>query len=111
VRLPNGDLFLSAARVERWERQIATPYAQLSEAEQDADRRQVDRYWSVIGPALARVDHLGEAVDEVAYEIDRMIRLKEVPQLGQIEWWVNRLREPAATSGEAGCPANGKGPQ
>ena len=36
---------------------------------------------------------LGEAVDEIIYEIRRMIGLKEVPQLSQIEWWANRLTE------------------
>lgn len=44
-RQPNGDLVIPAALVERWERQIATPYDQLSEAEQRSDMGEVDRYW------------------------------------------------------------------
>lgn len=33
---------------DRWERQIATPYADLSEREKESDREQVARYWPVI---------------------------------------------------------------
>lgn len=34
--------------VERWERQITTPYAELSEPEKQSDREQVARYWPLI---------------------------------------------------------------
>jgi tRNA A37 threonylcarbamoyladenosine synthetase subunit TsaC/SUA5/YrdC len=37
---------------ERWERQIATPYAELSEREKQSDRDQVARYWPLIEPLL-----------------------------------------------------------
>lgn len=50
---PNGDLVIPAPLVERWERQIRTPFEQLSEAEQHSDLEQVDRYWPLIAPALA----------------------------------------------------------
>lgn len=33
---------------ENWERQIATPYDQLSEEEKQSDRDQVMRYWPII---------------------------------------------------------------
>jgi len=42
------------AVLERWERQIATPYAQLSETEKQSDRDQVDRYWPLIQAVLDR---------------------------------------------------------
>lgn len=48
VRNPDGSLTIPAELVERWERQIATPYEQLSEREKDSDRMQVDRYWHLI---------------------------------------------------------------
>ena len=32
----------------RWERQIQTPYDELSEEEKQSDRKQVDRYWNLI---------------------------------------------------------------
>ena len=34
--------------LERWDRQIATPYSELSEKEKQSDRDQVDRYWYLI---------------------------------------------------------------
>jgi len=36
------------AVLERWDRQIATPYAELSEQEKESDREQVRRYWPLI---------------------------------------------------------------
>lgn len=46
----SGALVIPRELVERWERQSATPYAELSEAEKDSDRRQVDRYWPIVAP-------------------------------------------------------------
>lgn len=43
-----GDLILLANDVARWERQIATPYAELSGPEKQSDRDQVARYWPLI---------------------------------------------------------------
>lgn len=34
--------------LERWDRQIATPYSELSEEEKDSDRKQVERYWDLV---------------------------------------------------------------
>ena len=34
--------------LERWDRQIETPYPELSEKEKDSDREQVDRYWQLV---------------------------------------------------------------
>lgn len=34
--------------LERWDKQIATPYSALTEKEKDSDREQVDRYWPLI---------------------------------------------------------------
>lgn len=39
---------LSVEWFNRWERQIATPYSELSEKEKDGDREQVDRYWPFV---------------------------------------------------------------
>jgi hypothetical protein len=41
---PEGTLTIAAADVDHWERQIATPYEQLSRREQESDLEQVDRY-------------------------------------------------------------------
>ena len=48
VRNPDGSLTIPAALVARWERQIATPYGQLSEPEKNADRAQVARYFHLV---------------------------------------------------------------
>lgn len=48
----DGSLVIPAELVERWERQIDTPYADLTEREKQSDRDQVNRYWSLIEPLL-----------------------------------------------------------
>jgi len=48
VRAAGGHLTIPARLVERWERQIATPYADLPEDEKVSDRHQVDRYWHIL---------------------------------------------------------------
>ena len=47
-RREDGALIIPADRVAHWERQIATPYADLTEREKDSDREQVDRYWHLV---------------------------------------------------------------
>ena len=51
-RLPDGSLRLPAECVTRWERQIATAYADLDEEEKQRDRDQVRRYLPLIESAL-----------------------------------------------------------
>ena len=75
ARRPNGALIIPAELVERWERQIATPFEQLSEAEQRSDMEQVDRYWPLIGPALERIPELKRLVAE--YRQDHLERVDE----------------------------------
>jgi hypothetical protein len=41
----DGTLMFHKEQIERWERQINTPYDKLSEREQRSDREQVLRYW------------------------------------------------------------------
>lgn len=50
-RKADGSLVLPAFAVAQWERQIETPYAELSEAEKASDREQVRRYWHPIEPS------------------------------------------------------------
>ena len=63
----DGSLLIPAELVARWERQIATPYADLSEAEQRGGREQVDRYWPLIAETARKAaawDALRERVAE-----------------------------------------------
>lgn len=41
-------LTIPLEHIQRWERQIATPYAELTEEEKQSDREQVDRYLHLI---------------------------------------------------------------
>lgn len=49
----DGSLVLPADLVARWETQIGTPYAELSEQEQESDREQVRKYLPTIIDVLA----------------------------------------------------------
>lgn len=48
----DGSLLIPAELVERWKRQIETPYAKMSEKEKESDREQVREYLEVIKNAL-----------------------------------------------------------
>jgi hypothetical protein len=49
-----GDLLIPAELVKRWEQQIVTPYAALSEEEKESDREQVRKYLPLIIDSLTR---------------------------------------------------------
>lgn len=51
-RQADGSLVIPAELVARWQAQIETPYAGLSEREKDSDREQVRRYLPVVLDAL-----------------------------------------------------------
>ena len=44
----DGTVTIPAWAVERWQRQMSTPYSQLPESERESDRRQADRVLAVI---------------------------------------------------------------
>lgn len=48
-RNPDGSVTIPAEHVARWMRQMATPYAQLSEQEKNSDREEADRVLALIG--------------------------------------------------------------
>lgn len=50
----NGDVLMPAWAAERWRRQMATPYAALSEAEKDSVRAEVDALLALIGDPVCR---------------------------------------------------------
>jgi hypothetical protein len=54
---PGGDggaLLIPADLVRQWEKQIATPYSELSDAEKESDREQVRKYLPLILDALCK---------------------------------------------------------
>lgn len=51
-RREDGALVIPAHLVDRWEHQVATAYADLSEAEKESDKDQVRRYLPIITEAL-----------------------------------------------------------
>lgn len=71
-RKQDGWYVLDPEYVKRWERQIATPYEQLSEREQASDMEQVDRYWSLVEKALAQAkcDGAREALEKLPTSIE-----------------------------------------
>jgi hypothetical protein len=52
---PTGELIIPSELARGWERQIGTPYQELTEKEKDSDREQVDRYWQLITADRKRV--------------------------------------------------------
>ena len=52
VAQSDGSLLLPAVLVERWEKQISTPYEKLSDEEKESDQEQVRRYLPLIVEVL-----------------------------------------------------------
>jgi hypothetical protein len=53
VRQRDGSLLIPRDLVDRWDRQIGTAYANLSEKEKESDREQVRKYLPLIMKTLA----------------------------------------------------------
>jgi hypothetical protein len=49
---PDGSLTVPAELVEKWALQASTPYADLTEKEQESDREQVQRYIPLIANTI-----------------------------------------------------------
>ena len=74
--------------LERWDRQIETPYENLSDSEKASDMEQVDRYWQLITADRKRVA-LEARLDELIwstgvtykYDKDRQIVQDRIAEL------------------------------
>ena len=54
VRQADGSLIIPPDLVKRWDRQMATAYAELSETERESDRDQVRKYLGIIKGVLLK---------------------------------------------------------
>jgi hypothetical protein len=75
----DGCVIIPAWAVERWRRQVATRYPDLSEDEKNSDRNEADRFLSLFNAEIERKDALIEqmrgalnAVKKIAGEYSRM---------------------------------------
>ena len=48
VMLPDGSWGMPPTMVKRWQRQMNTPFDQLTRQEQASDLEQVDKFWQVV---------------------------------------------------------------
>ncbi len=53
-RQPDGSLLISADLVAQWDRQIQTPFAELTDDEKESDRDQVRKYIPVVANILSQ---------------------------------------------------------
>lgn len=73
--MSDGSFVIGAKNVERWQRQIATDYADLSEKEKESDRHQADKILTVLGDVFTASEvslEVGRVLEAVAelYEMD-----------------------------------------
>jgi hypothetical protein len=53
-QVDDGALLIPADLVKQWEKQIATPYSELTDKEKESDREQVRKYMPIIVGALGK---------------------------------------------------------
>jgi uncharacterized protein YutE (UPF0331/DUF86 family) len=61
-----GDVIIPTESVQRWERQVATNYEDLSEEEKDSDRIEANKYLNVIKDEV--IDNILDKVWEIEGE-------------------------------------------
>ena len=81
IKKEDGSLIIPANRVDRWERQISTPYSKLSEDEKESDRIEARKTLQLFHQERQR------CIEEI--EAWRKGQLKEVAK----EYWPQNKRE------------------
>lgn len=69
-RSEDGSVTISRALVDRWQRQVDTPYAELTEREKDSDRKEVAEILPIIDASAADVR---QSKDQAYQERDMLI--------------------------------------
>jgi len=75
-RNEDGSVTIPTDMVERWKRQMATGYADLSEREKDSDRNQAHKVMDVLGEPLHAVDF---PLEELRVVVDAMTAWSQPP--------------------------------
>lgn len=71
----DGSLTIPKSRVEHWERQIATPYSELTEQEKEYDRAEVRKYTPLISSLISSSRHK-DTIELLEAEIERKKGMK-----------------------------------
>lgn len=89
---------ISGEYIKRWNRQIQTPYAELSEREKTSDMEQVDRYWPLIEAYLAR--QIQAARKNTALSIRKAMPADSAAELYVLRWIETHYGELATQADE-----------
>ena len=76
---PDEDAVIPQWAVERWQRQMQTPYADLSEEEKDSDRKEADKFLALFNsravPIPPQMEQALDALEHVRQENERLREL------------------------------------
>lgn len=75
--------------LERWDKQIATPYPELSEAEKQSDRDQVERYLPIINSLIAA--HEKEVLESIMARVVELTILDKNMSFEQLSFLYERV--------------------
>ena len=66
----DGNYIIPKEKVDRWKRQIDTPYNKLSKSEKNSDREQVDRYLPIIEEFITKA--IQQTINDLILEVFEM---------------------------------------
>lgn|GEM_PF-6872315 len=92
-RLPDGSLVIPAEKADRWQRQIETPYADLSEREKQSDRDEVAKILPLIDTYAAYWEEEFHVARELLVKQEQYAREQQDACQEQIERLLARQSE------------------